>query len=71
MCFCQADKYLIEHKAFAPLIVRGVYCDEVRSPKLETHERYYFWFFGYVTKLPYERKSAEANRSTAGGNGTD
>ena len=47
------DKYVSEHTldygyetAIAPLIVS--------STELEVH-RYYFWFFGYVAKLPYER----------------
>jgi len=37
--------------AAAPLIVRQ---DENFSEHLS--RRYYFWFFGYVAKLPYERK---------------
>ena len=38
--------------AAAPLIIRQ---DEI-SFSYHSTRRYYFWFFGYVTKLPYERE---------------
>ena len=40
-------------------------CPAVQERDLKTgssyHRRYYFWFFGYVAKLPYEHQvTAEA-----------
>ena len=37
----------------APLIVASPQHDWDRQPFCETRH-YYFWFFGYVAKLPYE-----------------
>jgi len=39
-------------EAIAPFLVATVAGDGTRP--LERH--YYFWFFGYVAKLPYERE---------------
>ena len=38
-------------RANAPLVVS---LDKVRGYHMQRH--YYFWFFGYVAKLPYERE---------------
>ena len=38
----------------APLFVSAEVA--VLQPKFKHYRRYYFWFFGYVVKLPYERE---------------
>jgi len=41
--------------ATAPLIV-GVAAQKLDFPRpIIIRRRYYFWFFGYVAKLPFER----------------
>jgi hypothetical protein len=50
--------YRSTYSATAPLIVRGREVRLTTSGTLVTFywtDRYYFWFFGYVAKLPYER----------------
>jgi len=42
---------IADAKATMPLVI-GVTPIEPLPPK---HRHYYFWFFGYVAKLPYER----------------
>ncbi len=51
-----SDQFFIDtdDSAEAPLIVGIDFYDDVGRSR-----RYYFWFFGYVAKLPYEREFPE------------
>lgn len=46
------EEPLYDSHAVVPLIVAAT---EYRPPRPDVR-CYYFWFFGYVVKLPYERK---------------
>jgi len=49
------DKHLSEPVACFPLIVETK-VDDPFLGYIDESELYYFWFFGYVAKLPYERE---------------
>ena len=47
-------------EAVAPFIVRAETWNLTGPDKVtRSYRRYYFWFFGYVAKLPYERELPE------------
>jgi len=55
----KATKLWVEDSsAVAPLIVAIDGVKFVGRVETRGHRHYYFWFFGYVAKLPYERQIA-------------
>ena len=51
--FVQAEEYLIEYEAVAPLLVRSVCCDNSSGRRQKLYRHYYFWFFGYVARSDF------------------
>ena len=47
--------WVADSSAVAPLIVAIDGVKFVARVETRGHRHYYFWFFGYVAKLPYER----------------
>jgi hypothetical protein len=52
------DELFFEASAELPLIVGATVARVGSAPsrRIKAFRHYYFWFFGYVAKLPYERK---------------
>ncbi len=48
--------WVADSSAVAPLIVAIDGVKFVGRVETRGHRHYYFWFFGYVAKLPYERE---------------
>ena len=64
-----AWNYTNNTSAVAPLVVRQdeIFWVEIRAGSVQGYDRrsYYFWFFGYTAKLPYERDGERMDGSYA------